>query len=240
VDFYAGSTWLGSDNAAPYSLDWTTPAVGPYALKAMATDNSGATAYSPTRPVTIKANSAPAISLTSPLSGASFTAPASIAMTATATDSDGTVQVVEFYVGTTMVGSDSTSPYSFTWSGAAVGTYSVNAVARDNLGATTASAWKELTVTASVVPGTATFAPAVLTGAIERYVLEMFVAGADVTTTAPVSTIDLGLPPVIDGLCTADVRAAILALAPGSYTATVSAISPTEGTFRSDAFAFTR
>ena len=36
---------------------------------------------------------------------------------------------VEFYNGTTLLGSDTTAPYSFTWANVPAGTYSLRAVA---------------------------------------------------------------------------------------------------------------
>ena len=60
-------------------------------------------------------NTAPAVTLTGPASGASFTAPATVPLTATATDTDGTIALVEFFQGTTKIGDDATAPYSFSW-----------------------------------------------------------------------------------------------------------------------------
>src|SRR5919106_519124 len=72
-------------------------------------------------------NQAPTVSLTAPANGATYTAPATITVSATASDTDGTVTGVSFYAGTTLIGTDSTSPYSVTWSNAPAGTYSLNA-----------------------------------------------------------------------------------------------------------------
>ena len=47
----------------------------------------------------------PTVSLTSPADQATFTAPASILMQASASDSDGTVTRVDFYSGATLLGS---------------------------------------------------------------------------------------------------------------------------------------
>ena len=88
---------------------------------------------------TVAPNQPPSVALTSPAAGSSFTAPANILLNATASDVDGSVAKVEFYAGTTKVGEDLTAPYSFTWSGAMAGSYSLTAKATDNLGATTVS-----------------------------------------------------------------------------------------------------
>jgi regulation of enolase protein 1 (concanavalin A-like superfamily)/phosphatidylserine/phosphatidylglycerophosphate/cardiolipin synthase-like enzyme len=86
------------------------------------------------------ANVPPSVSLTSPGAGATFTAPANITLTASASDSDGTVSQVDFYVGGTLIQTDTSSPYSITWSNVPVGNYTFTARATDNGGAVTVSA----------------------------------------------------------------------------------------------------
>jgi hypothetical protein len=82
-------------------------------------------------------NQAPAVSLTSPTTGQAFAAPATVNFTATASDADGGVARVEFLSGSTVIGSDTTSPYTFSWANVAAGSYSVSARAVDSAGATT-------------------------------------------------------------------------------------------------------
>ena len=132
-------------------------------------------------------NTPPAVSLTSPADGASSAAPATVTFAATASDADGTVQKVEFYVGATLVGTDTSSPYSMTWS-APIGSHSVAAVATDNLGAVTVSSWRSFTVTAAPLVSTAVFRPAIPADKVDYYVLEVFAMGADPSTAAPVAT----------------------------------------------------
>lgn len=84
-------------------------------------------------------NSSPSVSITSPTTGSVFATPATVTINATATDADGSVSNVEFYNGATLLGSDNTSPYSYTWSGVTVGSYAITAKAYDNLGASTTS-----------------------------------------------------------------------------------------------------
>src|SRR5207247_1220051 len=93
-------------------------------------------------------NNPPSVSLTSPTNGDSFTAPASITINANASDSGGSVSKVDFYAGTTLLGSDTSSPYSFGWNNVSAGTYALTAKATDNLGATTTSSPVNVTVTA--------------------------------------------------------------------------------------------
>jgi len=91
-------------------------------------------------------NVLPTVSITSPASGATYTAPASITINATAADSDGTVTKVDFYQGATLLGTDTTSPYSYTWGSVAAGSYSLTAKATDNAGGTKTSTAIPVTV----------------------------------------------------------------------------------------------
>jgi Bacterial Ig domain/Malectin domain len=97
------------------------------------------------------ANTPPTVSITSPANGATFTAPANITINATASDSDGAVSKVDFYQGTTLLGTDTTSPYSFAWNNVAVGNYALKAVATDNAGATATSAVVNVTVNSALI-----------------------------------------------------------------------------------------
>ncbi|MEO6329384.1 MAG: Ig-like domain-containing protein, partial [Ginsengibacter sp.] len=108
VEFYNGTTLLGSDLTSPYTFTWSNVAPGNFALIVKATDNGGLTASDTVAVSVIKANVAPTVSLTSPAPGASFIAPASIIISAAAADADGTITKVEFYNGTTLLGSDLT------------------------------------------------------------------------------------------------------------------------------------
>ena len=150
IDFYAGTTLIGGDSTSPYSVTWNNVPAGTYSLTAVARDNLGTTTTSAARSITVTgANQLPTVSLTDPANGATFTAPATIQISATASDVDGTITSVDFYAGPTLAGTDSTSPYGLTWNNVPAGTYSLTAVAKDNRGATTTSAARTVTVTGS-------------------------------------------------------------------------------------------
>jgi hypothetical protein len=242
VEFYAGTTLLGTDTTSPFTYTWSGAAAGAYALKAVATDNSGSSTQSALVNITVTAvaNLAPYVSLISPTAGSSFTAPATVALIAQAGDQDGSIQRVDFYNGSTLLGSTTTSPYTFNWLSVPAGSYSLSAVARDNLGGTTVSSWSNITVGTAVTLSKAVFRPAVVSGGIEYYVIEIFAAGADPRVATPIATQNVGLPAVVSGECTVDVRSTITALAPGNYIATVAAVTTTSGTLRSASFAFSR
>ncbi|MFZ6011607.1 MAG: cellulase family glycosylhydrolase [Bacteroidota bacterium] len=84
-------------------------------------------------------NIEPSVSITSPANNATFTAPATVTINATASDTDGTVTKVEFFQGATKLGEDTSSPYSFVWPNVSAGLYSLTAKATDNGGATKVS-----------------------------------------------------------------------------------------------------
>ena len=92
------------------------------------------------------------VSLTSPASGATYTAPATIPLAATATESGGTISKVEFFNGTTLLGTTTSSPYTFNWSSVAAGTYSLTAEAFDASGATATSSAVSVTVSPASTP----------------------------------------------------------------------------------------
>jgi hypothetical protein len=239
VDFYAGATKVGTDTTSPYTFSWGSVPVGTYALKAVATDNAGAATTSNSVTVTVTTNKPPLVSLTSPIDNAIFPLLSTIAVTATASDPDGSIARVDFYNGTTLLGSDTTSPYTFTWLSVGLGNYSLSAVARDNLGASTVSTWVDIGVGSTSTLSKAVFKPAVVPDGVQYYLFEVFAAGANPSTATPKATQNLGLPAVVNGECTADVKATMTGLVAGSYIATVSSIS-TDGKLRSNTFSFTK
>ncbi|MCP2045715.1 Ig-like domain-containing protein, partial [Pontibacter sp. HSC-36F09] len=152
VEFYQGEVSLGEDNDGSdgWSLVWRGATTGDYTLTAKATDNAGAIAVSSGINITVNdpVNQLPVVAITSPEEGAAFVAPASVAITASASDTDGTVSKVEFYNGEVKLGEDLDSPYEFSWNGISVGTYSLTARAIDDKGASTVSGAVQVTVTA--------------------------------------------------------------------------------------------
>jgi regulation of enolase protein 1 (concanavalin A-like superfamily) len=91
-------------------------------------------------------NAVPTVSIVSPAAGSTYTAPASIGITANASDTDGSVVRVDFYAGGSLIGSDTTNPFQITWSNVAAGSYSLTARATDNAGGTATSSGVGITV----------------------------------------------------------------------------------------------
>jgi hypothetical protein len=102
----------------------------------------------------------PIVALTSPINSAAYSAPATVPLSATASDPDGSIAKVEFFSGSTKIGEADSSPYNATWSGVAAGTYSITARATDNLGATATSSAAMITVNSDIPPTVTLTSPA--------------------------------------------------------------------------------
>ncbi|MFI7599987.1 glycoside hydrolase family 48 protein [Actinoplanes sp. NPDC049681] len=86
---------------------------------------------------------APAVAISSPAPNTRYTAPATIPVSATATAASGrTVGKVEFYHDGLLLGTDTSAPYGYTWSGvpAQTGAYHLQAIAYDSAGLRSATA----------------------------------------------------------------------------------------------------
>jgi len=101
------------------------------------------------------ANVPPAVAITSPANGAVFTAPAIVPITASASDSDGSVTNVAFFDGVTFLGQTNNVSYTITATLAA-GAHALTAVATDDGGLSTTSTVVNVTVNAANVPPSVT------------------------------------------------------------------------------------
>ncbi|MGP2437289.1 glycoside hydrolase family 48 protein [Streptomyces sp. JW3] len=95
------------------------------------------------------AHQAPITVLTSPAAGAVYAQGEAVPLAATAAAADNaTISKVEFYDDTTLLGTDSSAPYTFSASGLTVGSHSLLAKAYDSLGASAPSTPVGITVAA--------------------------------------------------------------------------------------------
>jgi chitinase len=159
LEFLQNGVVVGTTNVVPYTLTWSNVAAGSYSLAARATDNrSGVTTSAPVNVIVTPPNSPPTVALTSPMGGAAYLAPAAIALTATASDNDGTIAKVDFFAGPTLIG---TAPTTSPSTGAAWRlARTLTARATDNLGASTTSSAVAVTVNANQPPTASLVAPA--------------------------------------------------------------------------------
>ena len=154
VEFFANGMSIGPgiiEGGGLYKITWVNPPSGSYLMTIAATDNSGVVTISnPVRiNVYLQNNASPTVTMTAPLNGATFTTPTNITMTATASDSDGSISGVNFYANGTLLGMGAvTGPnqYSFTWSNPPGGNHILVAIAVDNYGTTMNSSWTSVSV----------------------------------------------------------------------------------------------
>ena len=134
------ASWNGTLGAnASMTLGFTATYSGTNESPALFTFN-GVDCNGPSQPP------GPTVSITNPSGGQAFTAPATIPIDASAGESGGSISKVEFFAGTTLLGTATTSPYSITWSNVASGGYSLTAEAFDAAGNTATSAPVPITV----------------------------------------------------------------------------------------------
>jgi glucose/arabinose dehydrogenase len=96
------------------------------------------------------ANVPPSVSLSAP---ANATVGTPVTLTATAADSDGSLTQVQFFNGSTLIGTVAASPYTLAWTPTAAGTATLTARATDDQGAVTASNAASVAVAVAVAGG---------------------------------------------------------------------------------------
>lgn len=131
-----------------------------------------------------QSNKAATVSLSAPATGAKFDAGATVTLKADAKDSDGSVKKVDFYVGTTLVGSATAAPYQVNASGLEPGVYSAVAVVTDNSGLSQMSSFVTFTVEGAVVPKSSSSEVAESSSSAEPESSSSEVAESSSTTTA--------------------------------------------------------
>lgn len=132
VGFYHDGILIGNDASAPYSVIYSNATLGAHTLTAIATDNTHSITSSIVN-ITINPNALPTVTLTNPISGSNYIVGVTVTnISASATDSDGTIARVEFYLDGALWSTDTTSPYSFDLCDITAGSHTIAAVAVDN------------------------------------------------------------------------------------------------------------
>lgn len=147
VEFFVDDSSVAVATAAPFEAMWAATS-GNHQVSVVATDNEGAASVASAVSVSVDSaqpgNEAPTVSVA--LSAASVDVGSVVTLTATATDSDGIVDKVDFYVAGALIGTAATSPYTLDYTTTQAGSLAVYAKATDNQGATADSALASLTV----------------------------------------------------------------------------------------------
>lgn len=158
VEFYQNNILIGSDTTSPFSYDWTPNNAGNYTLtvKAFDNDNHSSLSEAVNIVVTAPANQSPSITLNAPATSAGNSQGS---ITAIASDADGTISKVEYYVNGGLFTTLTAAPYTLSWSNAPNGTYSVYAKAYDNKNAQATSNSQEVVINFTNQPPKITLAP---------------------------------------------------------------------------------
>src|ERR1035437_9991519 len=140
----SGGIWTSPVNSGPATFSHTFTSAGSFPYSC--------TIHGFTGTINVSTPNVPAtISITTPVAGTIFTAPANVPIIATANDSDGSVTNVSFFDGVTFLGRTNNTPYTVTAS-LATGAHALTAVVTDNLGLSTTSTVVNVTVSAANVP----------------------------------------------------------------------------------------
>ncbi|MGY3792869.1 carbohydrate-binding protein [Aquimarina sp. 433] len=99
-------------------------------------------------------NTAPQVSVTSPANGASYDIGQTIPLVANASDSDGSIAKVEFYINNNLTATEQVAPYETSTTINSAGSYTITAKATDNDGATKTSSPVTITVKDDSTPPT--------------------------------------------------------------------------------------
>jgi hypothetical protein len=148
VQLFANGQNQGTDNTAPYEWTLSTNNPGTYTLRAVATDDDGATSEQSIM-ITITDGggggngNAPVVSFVTPMDGETFIEGDDVPVEVSATD-DGSVQFVDLFLDGTLVRRENGAPYEWglptqmdaVLQNMSPGTYTLEAVATDNQGNT--------------------------------------------------------------------------------------------------------
>ncbi|HHF2986555.1 TPA: glycosyl hydrolase family 18 protein [Vibrio alginolyticus] len=152
VEFFVDGVVVGQATSAPYAASWTATE-GQHEFSTKAYDDAGAVSTASVVTLTVASaqpgNEAPTVDVV--LSANSIDLGGSVTLTANATDADGTVAKVDFYVAGVLAGTATTAPYTLDVTPSQAGSLSVYAKATDDAGATADSALATLTVNGGAV-----------------------------------------------------------------------------------------
>lgn len=136
VVIFLNHTAVSTNIGPQYSYVRNDLPAGSYRLDAVVTDNKdeSSSAYPINFTVRSPNNVLPTVTLDSPASGAQYSVGSTAAFIATPADADGTISRVDFYIGTLLVQSKTTSPWSFNWIGPPGTNFTATVRAFDNSG----------------------------------------------------------------------------------------------------------
>jgi hypothetical protein len=133
--WFKGSLQIATD------ASYTATSVGIYTVEV--TNSSNCTATSAGTNVNLNSNQPSLITITSP--SANSTIHGAITIAASVTDPDGTISLVEYLDGNTVIGTSTSAPYNFVWNNPGGGNHVITVRVTDSNGGITTSAPVEIT-----------------------------------------------------------------------------------------------
>ncbi len=128
VQFYDGLTLLGEDASAPYEFSWVEVAVGEHSVVARVVYATNATLDSESVQFWVEPPP-PTVVWQGPLDGSSYSKITPLQLGANVTSNGHEISRVDFYSGESLLGSDSSEPYSLSWAGNILGVQAMRALA---------------------------------------------------------------------------------------------------------------
>lgn len=158
----SGITFVDNGNGTAL-ISGTATGASVSSITLTATNTAGSSTQNFTLTVA-SSNASPTCSIVAPLAGNQGTAPLTIPITVIASDSDGSVASVTLSHDGVALATLSSPPWVYNWTGVTANTYTISAIATDNLGATSPPATVTISVAAGSTsatpsPATATFRP---------------------------------------------------------------------------------
>ncbi len=132
VEFFASGNKIDEATQAPYETEWTPETLGATDILVTATDDAGDTSSSSLTLNVLPPNAPPTVNFSNLTNGVRFLQGQSYTILVEASDSDGEVKAVEFYIDNTKVDDDDEAPYELEWTGIPVGSFQLSAKAIDS------------------------------------------------------------------------------------------------------------
>ncbi|NMH64240.1 glycoside hydrolase [Shewanella sp. SHSM-M6] len=140
LELWVNDLLVATDSSAPFSFNWQAASAGVYLLQTKAYDSHEASGVS--QPIKLTANignQAPRVSLTAPADNFVLTLNTPLALTAEASDPEGELAGVRFWVNGELIGEDASAPYSASYTAPSAGPLRLQAEAVDSQGASSLS-----------------------------------------------------------------------------------------------------
>ena len=153
LEFLDAEQVIASIGKAPYEFNWEGATLGEHLLRARALDELDQEAISGVIQISVvEPNRLPIVEIIKPTDGAEFITPADILIEASASDADGEIIQVEFFINGYLAGYSFAPPYQMRWRTGLPGEYQITARAKDNQGKSALSLPVDINVLKGYIP----------------------------------------------------------------------------------------